>query len=212
MYEEPLNLARYRDTFGLAQKMARVVWFWVWLLLFRPTPRPMHAWRRWLLQLFGARMARHARVYASARIWAPWNLVMGEYACIGEGVRVYNVARIELGAHTVVSQFAHLCAAGHDYRKVDFPLLAEPIRIGPHAWVCADAFVAPGITVGEAAVVGARAAVFKDVPAWSVVGGNPAVLLKTRSMPGAAQEAQTDGPPPDPKVSAGAENPAWPSQ
>ena len=50
------------------------------------------------------------------------------------------------------------------------------------AWVAADAFVCMGITIGEGAVVGARAAVFKNVEPWTVVGGNPAKVIKKREI------------------------------
>jgi putative colanic acid biosynthesis acetyltransferase WcaF len=62
------------------------------------------------------------------------------------------------------------------------PLTKQPIVVGNDAWICADAFVGPGVVVGEGAVVGARAAVFEDVPSWSIVGGNPARLIKRREL------------------------------
>ena len=54
--------------------------------------------------------------------------------------------------------------------------------IADRAWVAAEAFIGPGVTVGKGAVVGARAAVFKDVEPWTVVGGNPARVLKKRVL------------------------------
>jgi putative colanic acid biosynthesis acetyltransferase WcaF len=187
------DLPGYRNQLSLRNKLGRVAWFWASLFLFRPTPRPLLGWRRALLRLFGARIGRGANVYASARIWAPWNLSMGVRACISENVTVYSVAPIEIGDGAVISQNVHLCAASHDYDDPAFPLISAPIRIGARAWVCADAFVGPGLTVGEGAVVGARSAVFKDVPAWTVVGGNPARFLKKRDPAGSASAPPGEG-------------------
>jgi putative colanic acid biosynthesis acetyltransferase WcaF len=157
-----------------ANKALRGLWQLVWLLLFRPTPVPLHRWRAFLLRLFGARLGRGVLVYPSARIWAPWRLAMGDRAVIGPHVECYCVERVELGAGAVVSQFSHLCTASHDYTRRAHPLVAAPITLGEGAWVTTDVFVAPGVTIGERAVVLARSTVLGDVPPWRVWGGYPA--------------------------------------
>jgi putative colanic acid biosynthesis acetyltransferase WcaF len=58
----------------------------------------------------------------------------------------------------------------------------EPIEVGDNAWVGARAFIGPGVRIGEGAVVGATASVCRDVPDWTVVGGNPARVIKPRVM------------------------------
>ena len=163
-------------------KIARAIWQVVWLLLFRPTPRPLHAWRCWLLRLFGAKVGRGAHPYPSARIWAPWNLEMGEYACLSEGVDCYCVDKITLGAHATVSQYSYLCTASHDYTKASMPLVTAPITIGERAWITADVFVGPGVVIGDGAVVTARSSVFTDIPPWVVARGNPASPFKARTF------------------------------
>ncbi|RFF29578.1 putative colanic acid biosynthesis acetyltransferase [Wenzhouxiangella sediminis] len=169
-------------------RAARVVWQLVWLLLFRPTPRVMHKWRQFLLRLFGARIAGPSYVYPSARIWAPWNLELGEHATIGENVDCYSVAKIRIGAYSTVSQYSFLCSASHDFRDPailrgpEMPLVAAPITIGERAWVTADVFVAPGVTIGDGAVILARSTVVEDVPAWTVMGGNPAAPQGPRKL------------------------------
>ena len=98
---------------------------------------------------------------------------MGHNSCIGEYVDVYSVGRVEIGDHATISQYCYLCTASHDYKSSGMPLMSGPIIISAHAWVTADVFVGPGVVIGEGAVVGARSSVFKDVPAWKVVAGNP---------------------------------------
>ena len=163
-------------------KLARLVWQIVWLLCYRPTPRVLHGWRRLLLQLFGARIGIDAHPYPSARIWAPWNLEMGDHSCLSEFVDCYNVDRIRIGAHSTVSQYSFLCTASHDYTDPDMPLITAPITIGERAWITADVFVAPGVTIGDGAVVTARSSVFTDIPPWVVARGNPAVPVKRREF------------------------------
>jgi putative colanic acid biosynthesis acetyltransferase WcaF len=131
-----------------------------------------------LLRLFGAAIEQGAHPYPSARIWAPWNLTMKEGSCLADHVNCYAVDRVVLEPYATVSQYSFLCTASHDYSAPGRPVVTAPIRIGRRAWVAADVFVGPGVTIGEGAVVGARASVFRNVDPWTVVGGNPARIIK----------------------------------
>lgn len=165
---------------NLYDKLLRLLWGVVEASLFRCSPVPMHAWRCFLLRLFGADVGKGAHPYPTARIWAPWNLSLGSNSCLGPRVICYSVAPITIESCAIVSQGAHLCAATHDHRNVAFPLVIGEIRIGEEAWVAADAFVSPGIHIGRRAVVGARAVVTKDVVDGVVVAGNPARQIGSR--------------------------------
>lgn len=167
---------------GWMNKLARVAWAVVWTTLYRPSPRPLHGWRRFLLRCFGAKIGANAHPYPASWVWAPWNLEMGDHACLADGVDCYSVAPVRLGRSALVSQRAFLCAATHDYNDPTFPLVAKPITVADGAWVAAEAFVGPGVTVGEGAVVGARACVTRNVEPWAVVAGNPARVIKRRVM------------------------------
>lgn len=122
----------------------------------------------------------------SAVIYFPWNLEARDWAAIGERAMIYNLGPVTLGEKATVSQGAHLCAGTHDFSDPATPLLTPPIAIGKQAWICADAFVGPGVKVGEGAVVGARAVAVKDVEPWAVVAGNPAKFIKMRVLKGEA--------------------------
>jgi len=169
-------------SFTLANRIYRIAWNLCWLLLAAWTPPSWTGWRRRVLRLFGARLAPTAIVYGSVRVWSPANLRMGEYACIGRRVTVYSMAPIVLGERALVSQGAHLCAGTHDIDDPAFQLQARPIEIGAHAWVAAEAFVGPGVTIGEGAVLGARGCAFGDLAAWTVYAGNPARPIRPRRM------------------------------
>ena len=137
-------------------------------------------WKRCLLRLFGAKVADTANVYASATVFMPWNLVMKDHACLASGVDCYNAAPVVIGVNATVSQRSFLCTASHNISSSRHEQTEQPIVIADRAWVAAEAFIGPGVTIGEGAVVGARAVVFKDVEPWTVVGGNPARVLKKR--------------------------------
>jgi putative colanic acid biosynthesis acetyltransferase WcaF len=169
----PLPPREARPSFPLANRAARQAWNIAWLLLFRPTPRPFHAWRRLLLRAFGARIGPGVHVYAGARIWAPWNLDAARGASVADGAEVYNPSPVSLGEFAVVSQGAYLCGASHDYERWHFPLISAPIAVGAHAWIAARAIVQMGVTVGEGCVVGAGSVVTSDMPAWTVCAGVP---------------------------------------
>ena len=169
-----------RSSFGLKHKLKRFVWQFVWSIAFRPSLRSMHGWRLMLLRLFGAKIGRGSHVYSRVRVWAPWNLTMGELSCLADDVDCYCVAPITIGSRVTISQYTYLCAATHDHTDAYLPLVPMPINIEDHGWICADVFVGPGVTIGQGAVVGARSTVVHDLPAWKVCVGNPAKPIKER--------------------------------
>jgi putative colanic acid biosynthesis acetyltransferase WcaF len=169
-------------SFTLSNRLYRVIWTSSWWLLASWTPPRLHGWRRLLLRLFGANVAATALVYPSARIWSPANLELGQFACIGPGVTVYSMAKITFAPYSLASQGAHICAGTHDIEDVRFQLKARAIVIGYRAWIAAEAFVGPGVTVGDGAVLGARGCAFHDLEPWTVYVGNPARALKPRKI------------------------------
>ena len=165
-------------------RAGRALWGVVQGTLFRWSPRPLFAWRRFLLSLFGARLDPKARVYPRAKIWAPWNLEMEAFATLADDVDCYSVDRTVIGRRATVSQYTYLCGATHDFEDPDRPLVPMPITIGARAWIAADVFVGPGVQIGEGTVVGARSSVFKDLPPWTVCVGNPAKPIRELERPG----------------------------
>lgn len=172
----------YRQaSFTLANRMRRQIWNIVQALFFSTSPRPLHAWRALLLRLFGATLGTGCHIYPGVKVWAPWNLRLGSFIGIADGVTLYSMERVEIGDYAVISQGAHLCGGSHDYNSSNFQLIAKPIVIGAHAWICAEAFIHPGVVVPEGAVVGARAVVTKSpLIAWAVYAGNPSLQVGKR--------------------------------
>lgn len=179
---EDQNPFKGAPSFSLKHRLIRVLWGIIWALLASWTPAPMHRWRIFLLNLFGASVHSSAHIYGSVKIWYPPNLIMDEHACLAPRVNCYNMSTIHLGKNAIVSQDAVLCGGTHDFSDPLFQLITKPIFIYENSWVAADAFIGPGVTINEGAVVGARGVVFKDIQAWQVVAGNPAKFVKMREI------------------------------
>jgi putative colanic acid biosynthesis acetyltransferase WcaF len=110
----------------------------------------------------------------------PWNLTISDIVALGVGVNVYNFSHVAIGRQVLISQNVFLCTGTHDYQHRDMPLCYKGIIIEPFAWVAANVFIGPGVTVHEGGVVGACSVVTRDTPAWTVVAGNPARAIKQR--------------------------------
>ena len=172
--------ASYPYTFW--EYIRRILWGIVQRSLFRFSPPRAFGWRRWLLTRFGAKLGHHSYVRPNSRIFHPWLLRMGDWCVLADDVTIYNLGSVHIGSHSVISQGTYVCAGTHDYTLCDLPLQRPPIHIGTGVWIAAQAFIGPGVTIGDNAVIGARAVVVKDIPPDVVAAGNPARVIKPRLM------------------------------
>lgn len=172
---------RAAEKYTPREQFRRVLWM-AGAFVFRLSPRPLFGFRRWWLRLFGATVGQHVHIYPSAQIYFPWHLEIRDWSSIGEWALIYNLGPVTIGERVTLSQRVHVCAGTHDYTDAALPLLKPPVTIHDSAWICADAFIGPGRTVGEGAVVGARSVVVKDVAPWTVVAGNPAKFIRRRVL------------------------------
>jgi putative colanic acid biosynthesis acetyltransferase WcaF len=169
-------------SFSLSNRVGRLIWNLVAILLFRFSPRPFHGWRAFLLRLFGAKVGKGVHIYPKVKIWAPWNVIFGDECGVANDVTLYSQGKISIGRRCVISQGAHIVAGTHDYTKAGFPLITFPVNIGDHVWVAAEAFIHPGTTIGAGSVIGARSVVTKDMPEWMVCAGHPCQPIKERRL------------------------------
>ena len=161
-------------------RLLRVLWAVINVTLFRVTPtfKLRIAW----LKLFGAKLRWTHKIYPSVTIFAPWNLSITTGSVIGPRVEIYNKAKVSLGTGVVISQDSYICTASHDVSSPTMSLVTKPIVIEDNVWVAARSIILPGVTLHTASVVGAGSVVTKDVDAWTVVGGNPAKIIKKREL------------------------------
>ena len=181
--QRALHAQRAHSQLPRAILARRLAWALVQATLYKWSFHTSNNWRAFLLRSFGAQVGPRCTIRRTSRVYYPWKLKMGALSCLGDDVTVYNLGEVTLEDRATISQEAYVCAGTHDYTKLTMPLLTPPIVLKADSWVCARAFIGPGVTVGEGAIVGAAAVAMKDVPDWTIVAGNPARHIKDRPKP-----------------------------
>jgi putative colanic acid biosynthesis acetyltransferase WcaF len=175
-----LNLYKTPKNFRGKSKIIVQLWWVVYALFFKPSPQFLYGFRRFLLRLFGAKTGKKVIIRPSAQITYPWKVTIGDYSWIGDDVVLYSLGEIEIGENVVISQKSYICTGSHDYLQIDFPIFAKKITIEDEVWLATDVFIAPGITIGKATVVGARSSVYNSLPENRICIGSPAEIIKKR--------------------------------
>ena len=171
-----------QNNWSFKVKVKRVLWGAVGFIYWPIFPKFFSPARVFVARLFGAEIGKHCLICPGVKIWMPWNLRLCDYVSIGHNVEIYNFAKISIGSHTSISQNVFLCTASHDYKDPIHPLIYKNICIEGQCWLAAGAFIGPGVHIAEGSVVGAMSVVAKNIKAWSVYAGNPAVFIKTREI------------------------------
>lgn len=143
---------------------------------------PGSAWRAGLLRLFGAKVGRGVVLKPRIRVKFPWKLTIGNHSWIGEDVWIDNLADVIIGSHCCISQGAYFCTGSHRWDREAFDLVTRPIRLADHCWIGAQARVAPGVGIGEGAVLTMGSLATSDLEAWRVCSGMPARVIKQREI------------------------------
>ncbi len=156
------------------------LWWIVQALFFKLSPQFLYGWRRFLLRLFGAKVGKGVILRPSVHTQFPWKVSIGDWSWIGDDVVLYSLGEINIGNNVVVSQRSYLCTGSHDYQSSAFDIYSQPIVLENECWLATDVYVAPGVTIGQGTVVGARSSVFKSLPAGKICMGSPAKVVRDR--------------------------------
>jgi putative colanic acid biosynthesis acetyltransferase WcaF len=148
------------------------------LFFLNPIPWPSEL-RVAMLRAFGAKIGKGVVVRAGVNVTFPWRLKVGDFVWFGEEVVVLSLAEVSIESHVCLSQRAFLCTGSHNFRAPKFDLVTKPITIRGSSWVAAQAFIAPGVEIGEGTMVAAGSVVLKSVPPRSFVQGNPASVVRS---------------------------------
>lgn len=177
-----IDLSLFQMDPSFRGRSALVVQLW-WLVqdyLIRPSPQFMYGWRRFWWRIFGSQVGEGVLIRPTVKVTYPWKVKIGAHSWIGDYAELYSLGPIEIGCNTVVSQHVYLCAGTHDYKKIDFPLVANPIHIEEQVWIATGCFVAPGVTIGKGAIIAAKSVVLHNLPSAMICAGQPARPIKER--------------------------------
>lgn len=154
--------------FTLPRKIQLGTWLCAQHIIFKSAFFPSSL-RPLLLKLFGASVGRGVIIRRGVRVHFPWNLEIGDYCWIGEEVWFINHEKVSIGSNVCISQRSIVCSGGHDYRSASLEYAHKPVVIKDGAWICLDAKVLPGVTIGQCSVVSASEVVRKSVPNYSIL-------------------------------------------
>ena len=181
IYQE-LNKFKLPENFRGRGAFTVQIWWIIQAILFKNSPQFLYGFRRFLLRLFGAKIGKKVIIRPSVTITYPWKVSIGDYSWIGDDVVLYSLGEIEIGRNVVISQKSYICAASHDYSKLDFPIFSQKVIIKDECWLATDIFVAPGITINKGTVVGSRSSVFSNLKENGIYMGSPAKFSKKRIL------------------------------
>ncbi|VXC02647.1 putative glycose-acyl transferase [Flavobacterium sp. 9AF] len=173
-----LNKFKNPKNFRGRNKIIVQLWWIVQATFFALSPQVLYPWRRFLLRLFGAKIGKQVVIRPNVKITYPWKVIIGDYSWIGDDVVLYSLGEIQIGSNTVISQKSYLCTGSHEYQKQSFDIYNKPIIIKDSCWIATDVFIAPGVTIENEIVVGARSSVFTNLYEKGVYIGNPAKKVK----------------------------------
>jgi len=179
MYQDLKNF-KTPVNFRGKSKLFVQIWWIVESTLFAMSPQFLYGWRRFLLRVFGAHIGKGVFIRSTVKCTYPWKVSIGDYSWIGENCILYSLGNISIGNNVAVAHNVHFNTGFHDYTITSFDIGAKSILIEDECWLASDVYIAPGVTVGRGAIVGARSSVFNNLEAGNIYVGSPAKFLKKR--------------------------------
>lgn len=172
---------KYEPSFSLSNRIYRFFWGIIQNTVFKYSPKNFFKFRKYLLLLFGAKIGKNTNIHNKVEIWSPANLIIGNNVGVANKVFLYNIEKIIVDDNSDISFGCSLVTGSHNYNDKNFQLYAKPIIIKKKVWICAECFIAPGVTINEGCVIGARTVVIKDITnEYGVYAGNPAKFISNR--------------------------------
>ena len=175
------DLSKY-DTklFSHVNFAKRYLWYCFNSIFFKSDWFPFSIIKVNILRLFGSEIGRGVVIKPSVNIKYPWNLVIGNYVCIGEDVWIDNLDLVTISDNSCISQGAMLLCGNHDFSSSTFDLIIKPIYLENGVWIGAKSLVCPGVKIYSHAVLTAGSIATNDLESYSIYQGNPAVKIKDR--------------------------------
>jgi putative colanic acid biosynthesis acetyltransferase WcaF len=158
----------------------RLLWHYTNLFFLKSGLFPVYWIKIFLLKIFGAKMGKNITIKPYVNIKYPWNVTIGDNVWIGENVWLDSLEMITIGANACISQGAIILTGSHNYKKTTFNLITAPVILEDGVWIGAGALVNQGIIAASHAVLTSGSIATKDMEAYSIYQGNPAVKVRNR--------------------------------
>lgn len=154
-------------------------WYMINVLCFRSGLIPFSTILVLILRLFGAKIGKDVRIKPGIHVRYPWKLRLGDHSWLAD-CYIENLDLVTIGKHVCISQQAMLMTGNHDYKSITFDLITKPIVIEDGVWIGAKSLVAPGVRVASHAVLTAGSTAVRNLDAYVVYQGNPAIRRRSR--------------------------------
>ncbi len=168
------------DTYKPGSTVKKLLWYFTNMFFFKTMLPFPSSFKVNLLKLFDAKIGQGVVIKPNVNIKYPWFLEIGDDCWIGESVWIDNLATVQLGSNVVLSQGVYLLTGSHDYKKETFDLVLGEIVLEDGVWIGAKATVCPGATCKSHSVLSVGSTATKDMEAYGVYQGNPAVMKRKR--------------------------------
>ncbi len=142
---------------------------------------PCHFIRRFFYRLAGINLGAGSVIHTGARFYNPGNIKIGEDSIIGEKVVLDGRDKLVIGNHVDIASEVMIYNSEHDIESSSFQAIHKPVVVQDYVFIGPRAIILPGVTIGKGAVVAAGAVVTKNVDAFQIVGGIPAILIGKRN-------------------------------
>ncbi|QKJ30456.1 colanic acid biosynthesis acetyltransferase WcaF [Mucilaginibacter mali] len=182
MAQTDLSLYRNPEYDPGGNAFKRLLWFYINALIFKTSILPINGLKILLLRMFGAHIAKGVVIKPCVNIKYPWNLSIGENTWIGENVWIDSLVMVSIGANACLSQGAIILTGSHNYKRKTFDLITNPVTLEDGAWIGAGAIVNQGITIHSHAVLTTGSVANKNMDAYGIYQGNPAVKIRVREI------------------------------
>jgi putative colanic acid biosynthesis acetyltransferase WcaF len=163
-------------------KLKIIIWYFINVLFFLNPFIPFMGIKVFLLRLFGAKVGNGLVIKPAVNIKYPWFLEIGDNVWIGENVWIDNLTQVKIGNNVCISQGAMLLCGNHNYKKVSFDLMLGAITLEEGVWIGARTTVCPGVTCYSHSILSVGSITAKDLEAYMIYQGNPAVPVRKREM------------------------------
>ena len=178
---EKTDLSKYDNVwYHSGNKVLCVLWYFANELVLKSTLIPFSFPRKFILQIFGAKIGKGVVIKPGVNIKYPWYLEIGDHCWLGENVWIDNLAKVTIEDNVCISQGAMLLCGNHNYKKTTFDLMVNEIILEEGVWIGAKSVVCPGVTCKTHAILSVGSIANIDLEPYTIYQGNPAKKTRNR--------------------------------